>query len=307
MGADWTGDGLPELLLSSTTGGDKGGGSITVLDTTVATGTEGACYQVGKAGETRSSAEVVVYDSASSEDDASHVAQRGDMDGDGVHELRIGAPGHNTTSSDGAGLFYVTTACAALNCNLGDASSYDFRLKGSSVNEYLGMDSAASDLDGDGYADMAVSAPGDAVGGAAPGGAVYLFAGGALFSSTVALSEAVALIGDRTDGRSFGRSLSGGLDVNGDGLQDLVVTSSGEDDAGEAYLYLGPLSGTLDSGAANALFTHPDRGAGLGHTRYAGPGADLNADGLDDVLLGADHAADTSVSGAVYLFSGAPY
>jgi hypothetical protein len=85
----------------------------------------------------------------------------------------------------------------------------------------------------------------------------------------------------------FGQSVSGAGDVNGDGLDDMIVGAPFNDDrgsaAGKAYLYLG---GRPPDGAP-ALALHGDaQDDGQFGWAVAGAG-DVNGDGYDDVVVGA--------------------
>jgi hypothetical protein len=113
----------------------------------------------------------------------------------------------------------------------------------------------AGDVNGDGYADVVVSA--DAEGGfaaaldggsGAPAGWVHVYLGGA---TGVASSPSVTLTGPDGPGSRFGRSATGAGDVNGDGYGDLIVGAEGDSFAGLgwAHLYLGNSTGVASSPA----------------------------------------------------------
>src|SRR4030095_15450875 len=97
------------------------------------------------------------------------------------------------------------------------------------------------DLDGDGFADLAVAAPGNDARGV-DAGAVRVFPGG-----PVATSEAMLTLRGESDGDRFGSGLAGG-DVNRDGRGDVVVGAPWGD------------QGTLDGGRAEVYYggTPPD-------------------------------------------------
>ena len=82
----------------------------------------------------------------------------------------------------------------------------------------------AGDLDGDGYADLVASAPGDGW----TGGAVYVWAGGS--SGPEAGSETALESALGSDGNGFGVVVSTGGDLDGDGMADLVVGANSTDD-----------------------------------------------------------------------------
>jgi hypothetical protein len=95
-------------------------------------------------------------------------------------------------------------------------------------------------------------------------------------------------------------------DLDGDGHDDIVVGSQGDDtdgtNAGAVYVMLGPLSGTIDLSAADAKLTGE---AAYDQAGFAVAGGDLDGDGIGDILVGAhtnDAAADGS--GSVYLLHG---
>ncbi|MCB0793773.1 MAG: FG-GAP repeat protein [Flavobacteriales bacterium] len=108
-------------------------------------------------------------------------------------------------------------------------------------------------------------------------------------------------------GANFGRSLSHGGDVNGDGFDDILVGAHyGEKvviNEGLAYVYHGSVTGpdtTLDwihgSGQYGAEFGWAVAGNG-----------DLNGDGFDDVVIGAPfYDAGQTDEGAVFVFLGSP-
>ena len=111
--------------------------------------------------------------------------------------------------------------------------------------------SGAGDLDGDGYDDVAVAGT-LADYGSTNAGVVWIHAGP--LSGSLAVTSGDASVRGDSASDYLGTSLSVQGDLDGDGHDDLVVgapyADEGGADAGAAYVFYGPLSGT--NGAASA-------------------------------------------------------
>ncbi len=150
--------------------------------------------------------------------------------------------------------------------------------------EYFGAALAACELDGDGLPELVVGAPGTSAGL----GAAYVFLGSDLRGSA-AFAARYIVRGASTDAR-LGSALGCG-DLDGDGLDELLVGAPGENAAdgtrqvGAIYVFKGPLSNW------NAqIFAGVDEWAVLREDRaYLETGkrfvvGDLDNDGLSDVV-----------------------
>ena len=206
----------------------------------------------------------------------------GDVDGDGLPDLAVGAP-----LADGGG-----TNGGRLDLFSG-ADGRRIRSWTGEAWDQLGRAVVGlGDLDGDGQGEIAVGVPFDD-GGAFNGGAVRVLRGadGGLLYERLGTG-----IGDQ-----LGFALAGGLDVDLDGCGDLLVASPGADgagiDAGSAALFSG-VDGVellrLDGGAA---------GDGLSAVALV---PDLSGDGRAELLVGASGAdGGGPEAGEVRLHSGA--
>lgn len=215
-----------------------------------------------------------------------------DVDGDGIVELIqagvvSGAAAH-------AWLFYGPfTAGDSLSASSPD-ESWTQSLASASTNAQI---VGGADFDGDGLQDFATSLPVYSS-GLSNRGATFVMLG----STSVLggpLSAAVQLSGPAANDR-HGSSLAVAGDLDGDGLDELIVGSSTAGSyAGKAWLYYGPIT----SGASpDATLTGSAALDYLGD-RLAG-GRDMDGDGVDDVLITA--YGDDTYTGAIYLFTGTP-
>ncbi|MCK6519752.1 integrin alpha, partial [Myxococcota bacterium] len=157
----------------------------------------------------------------------------------------------------------------------------------------------------DGYGDLLIGAYYDDTGGDRAG-ATYLVLGPV--SGTASLATAAKLYGEEPSDFA-GRSGSGAGDVNGDGYDDLLIGAlyedTGGDAAGAAYLVLGPATGVGDLAGAEAKLIGESVGDIAGRS-VAGAG-DVNGDGYDDLLIGAQWSdVGGEDSGAAYLVLGGP-
>ena len=210
------------------------------------------------------------------------VAGVGDVDGDGMDDVSVGAPYEH---GDGS---YRGAAYLISGGNLGTLSleSATAVLQGATAGDLAGFALAGGDVDGDGYSDVLVGAPENDMGGNAAG-AAYLVRGP--ISGAVDLASAdLVLVGENTDDQ-VGSALSVAPDIDGDGGYDLVIGAGREDsggsDAGAAYIILGFTSGTLDLLNADARLQGDGIDDQLGSS-VAGLG-DVDGDGAGDVLVGA--------------------
>lgn len=239
----------------------------------------------------------------------------GDLFGDGLIDILVGAPGldvdplHPTELRD-AGAAYVFRGGPGLSSRT--AFEADVRIVGSQAGDQLGSSCAAADLSGDGVADLVVGAP-----LASPqipgqmqltnGGAAYAFEGGPHLAGGPA-STATAVFYPERAGDRLGAALSAG-DVDGDGFADLVVAATRHSglgsETGRVYVLRGghPLSGRPVEDADFVLSGQQTRG----RFGSAVSVADFNGDGYEDVLVGAPHNSAGAVrNGRAYLFLGGP-
>ncbi|UCE17172.1 MAG: FG-GAP repeat protein [Gemmatimonadota bacterium] len=149
--------------------------------------------------------------------------------------------------------------------------------------------SGAGDVNGDGYDDVIVGAPGYTL----STGRVFIYYGGDPMDNTADIT----LYG-QDPGDSFGSSVSGAGDVNDDGYDDVIVGASGRNSStGWAYVYYG--GNPMNTGADIFLYGQ-DPGDQFGNA-VSGAG-DVNDDGYSDVIVGANYR--NSYTGWAYVYYG---
>jgi hypothetical protein len=161
----------------------------------------------------------------------------GDLDGDGISDLAIGAWGSDS-SADGGGAVFVVYGPVNHDVNLENAPTI---ITGAEVGDAFGFSTAiVADINGDGLADLLVGAVGQD-GGGPDSGAAYLFYG-PVDREGSADDAAVRLIGEVYDDRA-GSSVTSAGDTDGDGYGDLLIGAPGHDrggtDSGTAYIICG--------------------------------------------------------------------
>jgi hypothetical protein len=214
-------------------------------------------------------------------------AATGDWNGDGRADLAIGAAG------DGSG--------GAVRIWFGGnpGTTPDLVLTGEHPSDNFGSAVAnAGDVNGDGIADLIVSAKLSDI-GAPDAGVAYLFLGGPRFGH----GPDVTFVGRRPAG-AFGYAVAGIGDINHDGFADVAVGAPDDNAAGaitgRAFVYLG---GPHPSAAPALEVTSASAGSQFGFfVRGCG---DLDGDGFDDFMVGANwEHTDARYAGRVYVYRG---
>ncbi len=229
------------------------------------------------------------------------VSGAGDVNGDGCDDLLIGAPG-NDEVNDLAGKCYLILGRPSgwgMNVHLSKANA---SFRGERYDSELGPVAAAGDVNGDGYDDFLLLAPPDKETDGDMGQA-YLFLGKATgWARNVSAGTADASFhGEGAKGYDS-TGLAGGVDVNGDGYDDIIVGSPGYDepsgtDNGKVYVVFGRNAGwriDMDLEDADAsLLSHRNL---LKAGEVVCAAGDVNGDGLGDFLVSSDIFWDGNVS-----------
>ncbi|MGH2848035.1 MAG: M14 family zinc carboxypeptidase, partial [Thermoleophilaceae bacterium] len=239
----------------------------------------------------------------------------GDFNADDRTDLAIGSPGENRGSG-------AVSVLPGSDNGLRARAAHVFTQRTRGVEgsnerrDAFGQSLAAGDFDGDGFDDLAIGAPGEAIGRGRHEGAVTVLWGSSEGlrgqGSRLLYQGRGALRGSSERGDRLGEAV-GAFDLNGDGRADLVIGSPGEDvhrkrGAGAANVLYG--AAQADFSPEDQLLSQDDEIAGRSErgdafgTSFAS--ADFDGDGLRDLAVGApgERVRRRAAAGAVNLVSG---
>ena len=234
----------------------------------------------------------------------------GDLDLDGYPDVVIGAPA-NPSSGFPAGYALLINGGPSLPAVIA-AEDADAVFMGGTAGDQFGFSVAnVLDMNGDGFNDVAVGAPGNDQ-SANNAGAVFVFPGP--ITGTLFADEADAVITGPTSGALTGWSVSSLGDFDSDGVMDIAVGSPkdrrGGFFAGSASVVFGDIDFDISTNLASedlrssSFLGSP--GSRFG-TSVAGV-YDLTGDDVPDIAVSAPNDDANGVkSGAVYMIPGAAY
>ena len=159
------------------------------------------------------------------------IAGRGDVNGDGYHDVLIGAREWDSASLADCGKAWLFLGSAS-----GPAASPWMR-EGSAAGQGLGASVALTDLDGDGYSDVVIGSSSPPSVALPPMGKVEVFYGG---PGGLPATPGLVLNGLDPDA-SFGAVVAAIGDVNGDQVADLAIGAPQMGGVGKVFLHAGTL------------------------------------------------------------------
>ena len=246
------------------------------------------------------------------------VSRAGDVNGDGIEDILVGAPEADVAAGNTGAAYVVfgkaTGFTAKFNLSTLNGTN-GFQISGGTASDRLGLSlSAIGDINGDGIGDVGVTAPAADPDGIATGAAYVVFGKTTPFTSIVQLSSLNGVNGFRITGAAIGdltaaqvgadgSQIGAAGDINGDGIDDLIVAAGRADFSGPNFgsvyvIYGHRIAETFVGGAgdetANGSSMVDSLSGGGGQDIHNGLAGDDLLDGGDnsDLLNGGDGADD---------------